>query len=287
MLLLNQGNEVDLTAIEQWFQDVFIPGAIDLGKSLLVSLIVFLIGRQLIKWICKLLNVSFQRSKLEDGPTHFLLSVARIILYIILSVFIAGILGLETSSIVALIGSAGLAIGLALQGSLSNFAGGVLILLVKPFKVGDYIITDNREGTVQRIDIFNTRLLTADNRLVILPNGTLSNSDIINVTNEPIRRLDTSIPISYSTDISEVRNILLRIATSCEYVLPENDIDIFISSLESSSMHVTFRIWVATDNYWPAKMEILEMIKTHFDDANIEIPHNKVDVKIVKSEKGQ
>lgn len=192
-------------------------------------------------------------------------------------------IGVDTSSIVALVGSVGLTLGLALQGSLSNFAGGVLILILKPFRIGDYIIIGGNEGTVTSIDIFYTKLVTFDNRLLIMPNGVLSNTNIVNVTNEPRRRLDINLPINYSENIKKVRDILLNIVQNHEMVLQDLDITVVVNSFDPSSINIGLRVWVATENYWPLKWGLLEQIKSQFDENEITIQLNQLDVNLKKN----
>lgn len=265
-----------------WFKSLG-PKLLSLGKLLLIALIVLLVGRKLIKWLGRLLERSFERANMEPAVAKFLITVVNVLLNILLIVLIAGILGLETSSLVALVGSAGLTVGLALQGSLSNFAGGVLILLTRPFRLGDYIIAGTNEGTVTAVDIFYTRLLTIDNRLVVIPNGTLSNSSIINVTSEPVRRLDLFIPVDYSENIKKAKDILSRLAYGDERVLKDRDIDIFVNSFEASSVTLGVRMWVEKENYWLLKWDMLERIKETFDQEKIAIPFDQLDINIRNS----
>ncbi|HEX3021718.1 MAG TPA: mechanosensitive ion channel domain-containing protein, partial [Lachnospiraceae bacterium] len=173
---------------------------------------------------------------------------------------------------------------LALQGSLSNFAGGVLILLMKPFRVGDYIITATNEGTVTSLDIIYTRLLTADNRLVVIPNGALSNSSIINVTHEPIRRLDISVLIDYSENIKKVKDILESLAKSHELVLQDREINVFVNSFDPSAINIGIRMWVERDNYWILKWDMLEKIRDEFENNQVTTPFDQVNVNIASKE---
>lgn len=265
-----------------WFKSLG-PKLLSLGKLLLIALLILLVGRKLIKWLGRLLERSFERANMEPAVAKFLITVVHVLLNILLFVLIAGILGLETSSLVALVGSAGLTVGLALQGSLSNFAGGVLILLTRPFRLGDYIIAGTNEGTVTAVDIFYTRLLTIDNRLVVIPNGTLSNSSIINVTCEPVRRLDLFIPVDYSENIKKAKDILSRLAYGDERVLKDRDIDIFVNSFEASSVTLGVRMWVEKENYWLLKWDMLERIKETFDQEKIAIPFDQLDINIRNS----
>lgn len=257
---------------------VFINGLIMIA----VAIAIFIIGRKLINFIVNLIEKSFRKSNIDEGVIKFLKSFIRIALLIFLLVMIAGFLGIETTSLAAIIGSAGLAIGLSLQGSLANFAGGVLILVLKPFKVGDYIICNGFEGTVHGMDIFYTRMLTIDNKLVVIPNGTLSNSTITNVTNEPVRRVDILVGIEYSQNIGLVKDILLKVANSNELVDKEKDITVYVDSFEASAVMIGLRAWTKTEDYWTVRWGLLESIKEEFDNEGISIPFNQLDVCIKK-----
>lgn len=262
-----------------------IPQIIQYGKLILLALLVYIIGRKILKLIVKIVDKSVKRSNMEQSVAGFFIAVVNVVLHAILIIMIVDMIGFNTSSLIALIGSAGLAIGLALQGSLSNFAGGVLILLMKPFRAGDYIITDTYEGVVSSIDIFYTRLITGDNRMVVIPNGTLSNSNIINVTNEPIRRLDLLIGMSYKEDLNKVKEILLKVVDGEELVKKDSEISIFVNSFDPSAITLGVRVWVDTDDYWIVKCNILENIKKSFDENNIQIPYNKMDIMISDNRK--
>lgn len=248
--------------------------------SLAEVAIVFFVGRKLIGLIIDILKKATERAGLEKGVISFLSSMTRIALYIILVVIIAGIFGIPTASFVALIGSCGLAIGLALQGSLQNFAGGVLILIMKPFIVGDYIVVNGLEGTVSSIDICYTKLRTADNKVVVIPNGTLSNSELTNVSKEPKRRVDFIVPISYDDDIRGVKAMLVRLAESCENVLQEEPVQVFVSDFANDSISIGFRVWCRTEHYWDIKFSLQERIKEAMDTNGYTIPFHQIDVVV-------
>lgn len=266
---------------KMWEQ--FWPNAFNYSIKIVLGLIFLLIGRLFIKLILKLIKKAFDKSKVEKGVVSFAMSLTKGVLYVLLIIMIAGILGIPTASLIALIGSAGLAIGLALQGSLSNFAGGVLIMVLKPFKVGDYIVTPNGEGTVTGIDIFYTKLTTPDNRGVVIPNGTLSNSAITNVSKEKIRRVDLTIPVSYDSDIRKVREVLNGVLDAQgNKILKEKDRDIFVSEFADSSINMVYRFWVNSGDYWAVRFAVLELVKERFAAEKIEIPFNQLDVNIKK-----
>ncbi len=271
--------------IMEWFHEQ-IPVLIKLGIRLFIFLLILFIGRWLIKWITKITAKALNKSSVEESAESFLLSVIRVFLYIVLVTILAGYLGVGGSSIVAVLGSAGLAIGLALQGSLSNFAGGVLILLLKPFKVGDYIITSGGEGVVENIDLFYTKLLTGDNKMIVIPNGSITNASIINVTNQPKRRVDLEIGIDYSQNIGIVKEVLLGLVEEHELVLKEEEVKVFVSSFDSSAITMGLRFWTTTEDYWTVRWDVLENIKSEFDERGITIPYDQLDVNVVSVPEG-
>ncbi|MBO7403076.1 MAG: mechanosensitive ion channel [Lachnospiraceae bacterium] len=267
-----------LTAWEEMWNEIW-PKLINLGLKLIAGIAILFFGRLIIKLLLGLVNKGFSKSKVEKGVVSFSLSVVKGLLYIILLIIIAQVLGVPTASLIALLGSAGLAIGLALQGSLSNFAGGVLIMVLKPFKVGDYIVTGSGEGTVTGIDIFYTRLRTPDNRVVVIPNGTLSNSAVTNVSKEKTRRVDLKIPVAYSSDINIVRDVLKDvIAEQGDKVLEDKGLDIYVSEFANSSIDIIYRFWVKSSDYWAVRFAVLERVKEKFETNGIEIPFNQLDV---------
>ena len=272
---------IDWSVLETFWASAW-PKIFEVGKIIIVALLIWFIGRKVISLVLKITKRALKKGKVDDGVESFLMSLLKIVLNGILIVILAGTIGIETGSIVALLGSAGLAIGLALQGSLSNFAGGVLILILKPFRIGDYIVANGMEGTVTSIDIFYTKLKTGDNRVVVLPNGALSNSNLINVTHEEIRRVDLTASVDYSSDIKKVKAILFDIANDLEYSFEdeEHPIVVYVSNYASSAIDVGLRFWVKAENYWDAKWTATEQIKEKFDAAGISIPFNQLDVMI-------
>ncbi len=267
---------IDLKAI--WNQ--FWPTAMDFLMDLVVAVVILLVGKFLIKMIVKAVCKIMERAHVERSVSGFIKSLLKIALYIVLVIVVAAVLGIPTASLIALLGSAGLAIGLALQGSLSNFAGGVLILLLRPFVVGDFIDTPMGAGTVTNIDIFYTRVNTPDNRVIIIPNGTLSNSSITNVSKEPTRRIDLVIGAGYQDDINKVKALLQGIVDE----LGERSVqpaDIFVSNYAASAVEYTYRIWVKSEDYWTIRAEVMQRVKEVFDANGVTIPFNQLDVTIV------
>lgn len=271
--------------LRSYLEDVT-PVLVDFAVRVLFALIIYVIGKKLIKWIRKILKRALERSAVDEGVCQFLDSAAKIFLYVVLTMAVINQLGVATTSMVAVLGSVGLAVGLALQGSLANFAGGVLILWFKPFKVGDYIIEDTHknEGTVTEIQIFYTRLLTVDNRTVVIPNGTLANSSLTDVTHQDKRRVDLYVGISYEADILTAKGILSKIIETEPARLTEEETVVFVDSLEDSSVRLGLRFWVATHDYWNARWRVTEQIKTKFDENQIEIPYNQLTVSLKNNE---
>lgn len=270
-------------ALKGYLQDM-VPMLVDFAVRVIFALLIYLIGKRIIKWLRKILKRGLQRSNVDEGVCQFLDSAAKILLYVVLAMAVINQLGVATTSAVAVLGSAGLALGLALQGSLSNFAGGVLILLFKPFKVGDYIIEDTHknEGTVTEIQIFYTKLLTTDNRTVVIPNGTLANSSLTDVTHQDKRRIDLYVGISYDADIKQAKNLLSDIITEESARIEGEESVVFVDSLEDSNVRLGLRFWVPTSEYWNARWRVTEEIKVRFDKNEIEIPYNQLTVSLKK-----
>lgn len=272
---------VEKTFLER-YMDGAIPNLLDFAIDVILAFVVFVIGARVVKWMIKVLKKSMERANAEQGVVTFVCSLSRYALYFVLILMILSHFGVTASSVIAVLGSAGLTIGLALQGSLSNFAGGVLILLLKPFVVGDYIMenTDKQEGTVSEITIFYTKLLTPDNKAIMIPNGTLSNSSIVNVTAMKNRRLDLRFCVAYDTDVAKVKQILEDIVNTDDAVLKEEEISVFVSDLLESSMDMGLRCWVKKEDYWIARWRIIENVKLAFDQEGISIPFPQMDVNL-------
>lgn len=275
--------EISKTA--QWVEDM-VPHLVDFVLQVAFAFVVIIIGVKLINWVRKILRKTLERREADTGLIQFLDSFTKYGLYLILALSVLQKFGVQTTSIVAAIGSAGVAVGLALQGSLSNIAGGVLILLLKPFKVGDYIVQGSLEGTVSEIQLFYTTLSTPDNRRVVIPNGQLSDNSLTNVTAEVTRRLDIVVGISYSSDIRLAKEILLNLAeTDGDVILDveEKKPMAVVSELGESSVNMLLRVWTPTDKYWDVKFRLNEAVKLSFDKADIEIPYNQMDVHVINS----
>lgn len=267
--------------IRTWLEGL-VPDLLNFALQVVIALVVYVIGGKIINLILKMLARGMDRKGTDEGVKQFLLPVVKYSLYVILIFIIMGLFGIATTSAVAVLGSAGVAVGLALQGSLSNFAGGVLILLLKPFRVGDYIVehSGGKEGTVTEISIFYTKLLSADNKMILVPNGTLANCTVTNVSGMEKRRVDVEVGIAYEADIRTAKEVLKKVAAEDEARLKEEEPVVFVDSLGDSSVNMGVRIWVAAENYWSAKWRLTENVKYALDEAGISIPYPQMDVQI-------
>lgn len=246
--------------------------------SLIYALLFYLIGRFIVLKLVRGFTKILQRREENPSLNDFLIGLVKALLFVSLFIGIATILGVPASSFLAVLGAAGLAIGLALQGSLSNFAGGVLILLFKPFRVGETITGQGHTGTVRKIDVLYTHLTTFDNKEVIIPNGNLANSDVVNFSSQPTRRVDFTIGVAYGTNFKFVKDLILEIINKDERVLKEPAAMVVFNSFGASSLDMVVRVWVLTPDYWDVYFSNMEVIKEAFEHNNIEIPYPKSDV---------
>lgn len=240
--------------------------------KLLLAIVVLLIGLWIIKIVVRALKNLMDRSGTDSSLQKFLTSLVSVLLKALLLISVASMVGIATTSFVAILGAAGLAVGLALQGSLANFAGGVLILLFKPFKVGDFINAQGHAGTVHEIQIFNTILKTPDNKTIIIPNGPLSNGSIINFTAEAQRRVDLSFGVSHSADIQKAKEVFSKIAASDNRILKKPAPEFLVSDLSESAVNFEVRLWCKTDDYWNVYFDTKEKVKMAFDKEGIAAP---------------
>ncbi|WP_454970552.1 mechanosensitive ion channel family protein [Dorea sp.] len=270
--------------LTQYVQDS-IPGLITFGLKVLAALVAFFVGRLVIRWIRKIVRRSFERSGADKGVEQFVDSLLKYGLYALLVFSLISSLGFDTTSVAAVLASGGVAIGLALQGSLSNFAGGVLILLLKPFVVGDYIIedTNGKEGTVKEIQIFYTKLSTIDNKTIVIPNGMLTNNSITNATAKDERQLDLRVGISYDADIRQAKNVIEELLAKDECIIKNEQINVFVHELAESAVVLGIRAWVKNEEYWTTRWRLLEEIKLSLDENGIEIPYPQMTVHMQKN----
>jgi small conductance mechanosensitive channel len=265
------------------YLDALPEKAIAFGVRLLAALLIFLIGVQMIKLLRKLIKKTMERAHADNGAVRFMDSFSKAALYVVLVFLIANFCGVDAAGIIALLGSAGVAIGLAVQGSLSNLAGGVLLLILHPFRVGDYITTDSgHEGTVDEIQIFYTKLKTPDNKVIVLPNGQLSNNSLVNATASKHRRVDIFVGISYQADIRKAKDILLHLLQEDNAVCQERDKQVYVDELGDSSIKIGIRCWFHREDYLEGKWRLTENIKYALDAAQIDIPYPQIDVHITK-----
>ena len=245
---------------------------VEIGPELVYAIAALVIGIFVIKFVMRLLKGALRKSKTELSLKTFVESLSVFILYGFLFFIVGSILGIETTSFLAVFGAAGIAIGLALQGSLSNFAGGVLILVFKPFKVGDLIHVNNNLGFVEQIDILYTRIKTFDGRIITMPNGNVSNSDVDNRTMEKYRRIDLDLKFSFDADIDEVREVIIRGMKKHPKLASHLPADVWLDAIGDYQMKIKARCWVESVEFWPAYWEQLEAVKKELDKAGIKMP---------------
>lgn len=278
------GDKVEKLSQISWKEmfERYVPVACDYLLRIVLVLMIFFVGRKLIKNIVSLCDQALKRHGMEVTVRRFFCNVINALGYICMLGILLQTVGLTATSLTALVASAGVAVGLALQGSLSNFAGGVLILLMKPFVIGDYIVQGNTEGTVKEIGLVYTELITADNRLIVIPNGTLIDSSIVNVTATGKRRLELSVGIGYKSDLKKAKEVLIRLGENDPARDPENPVNVFVSELAESSVNLGLHVWVSSSEYWNAKWRLTENIKLAFDEEGIEIPFKQVEISVTK-----
>lgn len=266
----------------------FITSAIAMAPRLITALVsailIFIVGRWIIGLLKKLIRKAFIKKEVELSLQKFLLNVITWSLNILLFIIVVTQLGVQTSAFVAMIGAAGLAIGLALQGSLANFAGGILILMLKPFKVGDYIeVKSGESGTVHEIDIFHTRLITPQNQIVIIPNGDVSNNSITNYTHLGTRRTWFNIGVSYNANLNEAKKILLDVIKNNQYAFESPAPQVVVTELGDSAINLSIRATTSLDNFWAMNEELIINYKRALDNAGIEIPFPQRDLHIYQN----
>jgi small conductance mechanosensitive channel len=262
------------------FVNVLWPKILSGGMSLIWSLVFLFVGVKLIGFVRKILRGALEKSSVDTGVVQFLDAFVKIAAYAVLLLALLARFGIQTTSFITILGSAGVAIGLSLQGSLSNFAGGILILILKPFVVGDYIVACGCEGTVTEISLFATTLHTADNRNVILPNGSLSNSNIVNNSANENRRVDMSVDVAYHSDLKRARQIIESILEADEKVLKDPAYTVAVNELGESGITILIRPWAKNEDYWEVRWRILEQVHDRLREEGIEIPFPQMTVHL-------
>lgn len=274
--------EIRKPGVVQEFLEGLVPDVLAFLFQLLVALVVYAVGVRVIKLIRRLIRKGLEKRSADQGVKQFVDSLVKAVGYFLLILLILSFFGIATTSVMALVGSAGLTIGLALQGSLSNFAGGVLILMLKPFRVGDYIVEDTHgnEGEVAEISLFYTKLNTIDHKSIVIPNGMLANTSLTNVTSADRRRIDLTIGISYEADLKRAKEVIEEVLREEPARLPEEEIQVVVTGLGDSQIDIGARVWVSTDAYWSSRFALLEKIKLALDENEIGIPYPQMDVHI-------
>lgn len=259
-----------------------IPAVEAFAWKVILAIVIYFIASKVIVKICAFIRAAMNKAGADTGVIQFLTSFVKTALYFLLIVSIAVRFGIKESSIAALLASGGVAIGLALQGGLSNLAGGVIIMLLRPFTVGDYIIenTNSQEGTVVKIDLFYTTLSTVDNRRITIPNGNITNSSIVNVTSQDKRKLEIKVMIGYQSDLKKAKGILETLLHADPAIMSEQEMLVFVDELADDGVILGLWAWVKTEDYWPAKWRLNEEIKLTFDEEDIDIPYPQLDVHI-------
>ena len=268
-----------MEAINSWFIDNQ-SMIIDMGTKFIAAIVIFLASKLVAKLITKSVQVIMTKRGMDKTVISFMSGISYGIVILIGFIIAISHLGFNTSSLVAIIGAAGLAIGLALQGSLSNFASGILLISFKPFKSGDFVEVSGVAGIIEEIKVFSTQLRTGDNKTVIIPNGSITSGSIVNYSAKPTRRIDLVIGVSYNADLAQTKEILLKIANEHELVLKEEAITVGVSELADNSVNLVLRPWVKTSNYWPVYFDLLESIKVSLDNAGIEIPYPQLSLHV-------
>lgn len=263
------------------FLDKILDLGISAGKNILMALLVYIVGRFLIKLVRNLLEKALVHRKLDPGVRTFMQSMLNIVLNILLIISVIGALGVNTTSFAALLASAGVAIGMALSGNLQNFAGGLVILVFKPYRVGDFIEAQGVQGTVREIQIFHTILNTVDNKEVYVPNGSMSNAVVVNYNRNATRRLDWTIGIDYGEDVKKASDVIREVLAADKRVLAEPAPFIAVGALADSSVNIVVRVWVNTSDYWGVHHETLQNIYNSFNERGINFPFPQQTVHLV------
>lgn len=271
---LASGNSEYLSELARKGVDLAIEG----GKSILIAVVIFFVGKLLISFVNRMVDHMMQRRKIEPTIQTFLRSLLNVLMMILLGITVISALGVNTTSFAALLASAGVAVGMALSGNLQNLAGGIVILLFRPYKVGDYIEALGTGGVVNAIQIFHTIILTPDNKKIYLPNGAMSSGNITNFSSEETRRIDFNVGVEYGEDSERVRHVLLELFAAEERILQEPAPVVFLKDLGASSVNFTARVWVRTPDYWDVFFAVSERIYSEFNKRGISFPFQTITI---------
>lgn len=250
------------------------------GIRLAIGIVILIVGWKLVKKLLSILNAVLEKKEVDRTLASFLDAVLNISLKVLLCIVVMEYVGIATAGLAALLASAGLAVGLALQGSLSNFGGGVIILLIRPFNVGDFIEGDNKSGVVERIGIFYTHLLTPDNKEIMIPNGTLANTTVTNYTSKDLRRVDLTFGVGYEEDVLKVKKVIENVINCDNLILKEPEPFVSISDHGDNAVGFVVKVWCKTEDYWNVYYNLLEKVKIKFDEEDISIPYPQMDIHI-------
>ncbi|SBT17169.1 Small-conductance mechanosensitive channel [Marinomonas gallaica] len=272
--------------LEKWIDEgsQWLPWITEKGVAIIAGIVIFFIGKWLARRVSDWVENRMLKSKVDKAVAGFASSIMYALLFAGVVLMALGQIGVETTSFIAILGAAGLAVGLALQGSLSNFASGVLIILLRPFRAGDFVDAGGQMGTVNRIELFHTHMKTPDNRVIIVPNSDIMDSSIVNFSRESTRRLDLVIGISYESDIKKARDLMKEILVNDERVLKDPEPIIWVFELADSSVNFAVRPWVKAEDYWALRSDLLEKIKYTFDENGVGIPFPQMDVHLSKED---
>lgn len=262
----------------QPFLDKIIDGSLSFGKHLLIALVIYFVGRYVIKFINKLLQVALNKRNIDPAVKSFVGSLVNISLQVLLILSVIGALGVEMTSFAALLASAGVAIGMALSGNLQNFAGGLVLLILRPYKIGDFIEISGVSGVVKSIQIFHTILTTGDNKTIFIPNNAIASGTLINYSHQDIRRVDLKFGVDYGTDFKQVKSVLERLIAADERILKDPSHLIVLGELADSSVNITVRLWTKADQYWDVYFSFTEKVYETFNAEKINFPFPQVTV---------
>jgi small conductance mechanosensitive channel len=266
----------------QNYEDTLTTLFITYGLKLLYAILIWFVGKFIISKLMVVIDKKMELARTELTLKNFLHSMINTLFYVFLFIILISTLGIQTASFVAVLGAASLAIGFALQGSLGNFAGGVLVILFKPFKIGDFVEVAGISGTVVEIQMFATLLNTLDNKRIIVPNAKMSNDTLLNYSKNPTRRVDIVFGVGYDDDLDKTKEVLVNIAKSQDKVLKDHDIFVEIVEYANSSVNIVYRVWCKTPDYWDVYFQTMKMAKAEFDKANISIPYPQMDIHMDK-----
>ena len=262
--------------------DKLLEGALVVGLKIIAALVIYYIGRWIVRRVMKFMDKIYEKKSVEKSLRSFLSGVVKVLLYVVIVLIIIQVLGINTTSLVAMLASAGLAICMALSGTLQNFAGGVMILLLRPYRIGDYIDAQGEEGTVRKIGLFSTEIITVDNRIIYIPNSTISTSVIDNYSTSEMRRVDWTVSVEYGTDPEKVRKVLVDMLKSDSRVAADPAPVVFLVNLADSSVDFSARAWCKNEDYWSLKFDIQERIYVELPKNDINFPFPQLDVNLKK-----